>query len=139
MIYETAIATLSLTHMAPPDNINCALERNWDRLFRSKDGARIRRIQDAHQCCGLHSIVDRAWPFQSRDHGVDSCAKAFNRTKACLGSWRRDEQIAAGLLLLVAVSTFLLKVSDYTLLGTLHGSDTSFDDDSAQGWLNRYL
>ena len=120
VIYDTVIATLSLTNMASNDNLNCALDRTWDRLFRSKDSAGIRRIQDAHQCCGLHSILDRAWPFQNRDHGVNACAKAFNRTKACLGSWRRDEQIAAGLLLLVALSTFLLKVSGYPLLGVLH-------------------
>jgi hypothetical protein len=121
MVYETAIATLSLTHMAPADNLACALDRNWERLFRSKDEARIRRIQDAHQCCGLHSIRDRAWPFEDQNHKVDACAKTFNRTKACFGSWRRDEQIAAGLLLVVAIAVFLLKVSCHPVLGVLLG------------------
>lgn len=111
VIYETAIATLSLTHVVPNDTLNCALDQKWARLFRHKDGAEIRRIQDAHQCCGLHTVLDQAWPFPNRDHGVNACAKAFNRTVSCFGRWRRDEQIAAGLLLLVALSTFLLKVS----------------------------
>lgn len=133
------MATLSLTHMVPNDNLNCGLDQKWDRLFRSKDGARIRRIQDTHQCCGLHSILDRAWPFQNRNHGVNECANAFNRTKACLGGWRRDQQIAAGLLLLVAISTFLLKVSGLPLLGVLHQFNTSFGGQSAQRWLNSYL
>lgn len=124
-IYETAIATLSLTHMAPAGNLTCALNRNWERLFRSKDQVRIRRIQDAHQCCGLHSIKDKAWPFQDRNHEVDACATTFNRTKACFGSWRRDEQIAAGLLLVVAIVGFLLQVSGYTVRILLGGKACS--------------
>lgn len=133
MVYETAIATLSLTHLVPNDDLNCGLDQKWDRLFRSKDSAGIRRIQDAHQCCGLNSILDRAWPFQNRDHGVNECAKAFNRTKACLGSWKKDEQIAAGLLLLVAIVTFLLKVSEFTLLRLLHQSPFSFNVKAIKG------
>ena len=119
VIYDTAIATLSLSHMVPSGILTCGLDRTWDHLFRTKDGAAIRRIQDAHQCCGLHSIRDRAWPFQSRDHGVDSCARDFNRTRACLESWSRDQQITAGLLLLVALVTFLSKVSEYLPLRSL--------------------
>jgi hypothetical protein len=132
MIYETAMATLSLIHMAPQDNLICGLDRKWERLFRSKNGAAIRRIQDAYQCCGLQSIKDRAWPFQDRDHDVDACSKTFNRTQACLGDWRRDEQTAAALLLLVAISTFFLKVSHHHL-PEFFCQDYFFDHDQASG------
>jgi hypothetical protein len=110
VIYETAIATLALTHIAPPGDLTCGLDRQWARLFSSKNAQAIRSIQDRHQCCGLHSVVDRAWPFPDRSHTASSCVEAFDRQRSCLGGWRRDEQIAGGLMLFVAVSVFLLKV-----------------------------
>ena len=114
IIYDTAIATLALTHMTPPSNLTCHLEQQWGRLFSSKNAEVVRRIQDRHQCCGLHSLVDKAWPFADRSHPVTACRDAFNRQNSCFGGWRRDEQITAGLLLLVAVMVFLMKVSRIT-------------------------
>ncbi|KAL2042324.1 hypothetical protein N7G274_004813 [Stereocaulon virgatum] len=108
-IYETAIATLALTHMAPPSNLNCQLHQQWSRLFSNKDAEVIRRIQDRYQCCGLRSTVDMAWPFPDRSHPVTACRDAFNRQNSCLGGWRRDEQMTAGLMLLVAGVVFLIK------------------------------
>lgn len=111
IIYDTIIATLALNHMTPPSNLTCHLEQQWGRLFSSKNAEIIRRIQDWHQCCGLHSVVDKAWPFADGSHPVTACRDAFSRQNSCFGEWRRDEQITAGLLLLVAGVMFLIKVS----------------------------
>ena len=60
-----------------------------------------------------------AWPFQDgRNHAADACAKMFGREESCFGEWRRDEQIVAGLLLIVAVGTFVVKVSRWAWSAT---------------------
>ena len=116
VIYDTAIATLALTHMVPPASLICPLHRQWELLFSSKNVEVIRRIQDRHQCCGLRNKHDMAWPFPDKFHTINSCAETFNRERGCLGEWRKDTQITAGLLLLVAVVLFLLKVSQMVLV-----------------------
>ena len=110
VIYETAIATLALTHVAPPSELTCGLERQWSALFSDKNAEAIRRIQEQFQCCGFRSVQDRAWPFPDRDHTAKACVEAFGRSSSCLGGWRQMEQVTGGLILLVAVVTFLLKV-----------------------------
>ena len=110
IIYETAIATLALTHMAPPSELTCGLERQWGTLFSNKNAEAIRRIQEQLQCCGLHNVQDKAWPFPDRRHTARACVEAFNRNTGCLGGWRKMEQVTGGLILLIAVVTFLLKV-----------------------------
>lgn len=110
IIYYTIIITLSLTHMVPPDDLICHLDRQWQHLYSAKKQDSIKRIQDAHQCCGLHKAEDRAWPFPDKRHGTDACLSAFGRQKSCLGDWRKDEQVTAGLILLVTVVAALIKV-----------------------------
>lgn len=110
VIYETVIATLALTHMTPPNGLSCHLERQWSWLFSSKNADVIRRIQDRHQCCGLHSVQDRAWPFPDSSHTAAACHEAFGRQRSCFGGWRQDEQITGGLMLLVTVVAFLVQV-----------------------------
>lgn len=116
IIYDTVIATLALTHMVPPASLTCPLQRQWEHLFSSKNVEVIRRIQDRHKCCGLRNKHDKAWPFPDKRHTVNACAETFNRERGCLGEWRKDVQITAGLLLLVAVVVFLLKVSQMVLV-----------------------
>ena len=110
VIYETAIATLALTHIAPPSELTCGLERQWSALFSGKNAEAIRRIQEQFQCCGFRSVQDRAWPFPDRSHSVRACVESFGRRSSCLGGWRQMEQVTGGLILLVAVMTFSLKV-----------------------------
>jgi len=109
LIYETIIATLALTHMIPPDALLCGLHSKWQQFWSAHDRSAeesIRAIQDAFNCCGFKTIHDRSFPFTE----PASCAKTFGRTQPCAGPWRRAEQINAGLLLLVAVSVFIIKV-----------------------------
>ena len=110
-IYSTVVITLSLTHMVPPSALTCPLEQRWRHLFTSKNAEGIKRIQDLHECCGLHSVRDMAWPFQARGRGPEACSVNFGRQRSCFGPWRRDEQVAAGLMLIVGVGTILVKVS----------------------------
>lgn len=110
VIYETVIAVLALTHMAPPNDLSCHLERQWSWLFSNKNADVIRRIQDRHQCCGLRSVQDRAWPFPDRSHTAAACHEVFGRERSCFGGWRQDEQTTGGLMLFVAAAAFLLKL-----------------------------
>ena len=110
-IYETVIVTLALTHMVPPSDLTCHLDRQWRQMYSNKNADGIKRIQDAHNCCGLHSVKDMAWPFPAKGRPATACTDTFGRGKSCFGSWRRDEQISAGLFLFVALTTFMLKVS----------------------------
>lgn len=109
-IFETVIATLALTNIARSDDLSCRLERQWGWLFSNKKADVIRRIQDRHDCCGLRSVQDRAWPFPDRSHTAEACHIAFSRQLSCFNGWRQDQQITGGLMLLVAVAAFALKV-----------------------------
>lgn len=111
LIYETIIATLALTYMIPPSSLQCGLESRWKQLWSAHKTDRnaantIRAIQDALECCGFNSVRDRSWPFTT----PATCAETFNRGQSCAGPWRKMEQITAGLLLLVAVTVFIIKV-----------------------------
>jgi len=120
LMYETIIATLALAHIVPPSSLNCHLDSRWTRLYRLHDGRAIRTIQDSFECCGLNSVADRAFPFGS----PSTCAAVYDRTKNCFGKWRQAEQINAGLLLLVAVIVFILKVFHLIFHPSLEVSST---------------
>jgi hypothetical protein len=106
LIYETVVATLALTHILPPEALVCGLGDRWEKLYVAKDGDAIRAIQDSFKCCGFRTVKDRAFPWGS----PSQCSDVFEYTRSCLKRWRKAEQINAGLLLLVAVIVFVLKV-----------------------------
>lgn len=114
LIYETAVATLSGTYIGPPGTLSCGLDERWRYLFQGKHADSIRRIQDAFECCGLHSPRDKAYPFPSHDVGVDACQRRYDRTKSCFADWKAEEQLVAGLMLLAVFLVFLWKVSGKT-------------------------
>jgi hypothetical protein len=100
-IYDTVLAALAGTYIAPVANLNCGLEETWQELWHTKNGQAIRRIQEAFDCCGLRSLVDRAFPFPGKFVGVDGCKQASGREHSCLGAWREEERKVAGLMLMV--------------------------------------
>lgn len=113
LVYETIVATLAITHIIPPSNLTCGLNEKWTFLFKTKNEKAIQSIQDSLQCCGLNSVKDRAWPFATVDNGhtvPSKCAEYTGRTNSCFGDWRRAEQINAGMIFLVAVTVFIVKV-----------------------------
>lgn len=117
-ILETVLATLSGTYIAPAGGLRCGLDERWRELYRAKNGHVIGRIQDAFQCCGLHSPVDMAFPFPSRDRGADACKVAYGRTNSCFDSWRHEERSVAGIMLAVVMGTAMWKVSSFLSLGS---------------------
>ncbi|EDO01546.1 predicted protein [Sclerotinia sclerotiorum 1980 UF-70] len=109
LIYETVVATLALTYMIPPNSLHCGLEDKWQKLFSTKNEGNIKAIQDTLNCCGLHSVFDKAWPFRKDVHGPGNCVDLTNRSQSCFGSWRQAEQVNAGLFLIVAIVIFIIK------------------------------
>ncbi|PNS16950.1 hypothetical protein CAC42_4914 [Sphaceloma murrayae] len=113
LIYETVVATLAGTRISPIDGLNCNLQERWQGLFHDKNVDRMRKIQDAFQCCGFRNVRDMAWPFPDRDHGADACQTLYKgqRTSGCLEGWRGEERTASALMLVVAIGTFLWMVA----------------------------
>ncbi|TVY78436.1 hypothetical protein LSUE1_G007220 [Lachnellula suecica] len=114
LMYETIIATLALTKIIPPSALSCDLNSKWQSLFQTKNIRAISAIQDSLQCCGFNSVKDRSFPFGQ----PSTCAKDYGRSQSCAGKWRRAEQVNAGLLLLVAVVVFMLKLGSVLTLLT---------------------
>lgn len=116
LIYETIIATLSLTYIVP----NCRLEERWTKLYKNKEGDAIRRIQDRFNCCGFNTAVDHAWPFPhgrpEDGFGADQCERMFGRTRPCSGPWGQWVRINAGLFFTVAATIFVAKVRKHGAL-----------------------
>lgn len=112
LVYETVLATLAGTHLAPAGSLDCALREQWLALYRSKDAASIRAVQDRYNCCGLASMRDMAWPFPSASghETVDSCLERYQRDTPCLELWRDAERRVAGILLAVALAVFVWQV-----------------------------
>lgn len=115
-ILSTVLATLSGTHLPSSATQTCTLDTKWQSMFSQHDGKSIQRIQDAFNCCGLHSIRDKAFPFPSKNIGVDACSKTFGRTKSCFNDWRGEEKKVAGLGLVVVFGVVLWEVCLLLLL-----------------------
>ncbi|KIW06264.1 uncharacterized protein PV09_02736 [Verruconis gallopava] len=108
-VYEAVLATLAGTHISPVSGLRCGLDERWLAMFKEKN-AIIGKIQDAFQCCGLHSLVDKAYPFPNKERGADACVKMYNRQRSCFDSWQSEERLMAGLLLLVTIAVAVWKV-----------------------------
>ncbi|KAL8992398.1 MAG: hypothetical protein Q9169_007131, partial [Polycauliona sp. 2 TL-2023] len=111
IIYDTVLATLAFTQLIPSDTQTCQLSTRWEHLFRTHSVEALRRIQDTHRCCGLRTMTHMPWPFPD-NHGANACRDTYHgRTQSCLAGWRRDLEVNAGLVLVVAIVCFLIKVS----------------------------
>ncbi|KAF2093245.1 hypothetical protein NA57DRAFT_61758 [Rhizodiscina lignyota] len=110
LILETVLATLSGTYLAPAGSLTCPLNDQWQKLFHTKNARAIKRVQDALNCCGLHSLMDKAWPFPTKHVSPDTCSKRYDRSNTCFAGWRAEEQKAAGMILLVVVLVFIWKI-----------------------------
>lgn len=103
-IFTTVLATMAGTHLAPAGALACGLDEKWKQLYRDHQEPEIRRIQDMFNCCGLHSVYDMAWPFAKHDGGRtvrSTCSRTYQRENACFGAWRQEEQIVAGLIVII--------------------------------------
>lgn len=83
-------------------------------MFRAKDAAGIRAIQNALRCCGLRSTGDMAWPFPGAGRSGRECEARFEEGEVvprCLDGWRGEERAVGGMLVGVVVGVFVWKVS----------------------------
>jgi hypothetical protein len=110
-VYETVLATLAGTYLAPVSGLRCGLDERWRDLYKAKNEKAIRRIQDAFNCCGLHSRVDMAYPFPSKERLADACLKMYERKSNCFEAWRGEERGMAGLILAITAGVAVWKVS----------------------------
>ncbi|KAI5862287.1 hypothetical protein GGS23DRAFT_573580 [Durotheca rogersii] len=98
-VLTVVVATLAAERVTPGRTLGCGLEGNWQRMWSANDGQDIERIQNAFNCCGLRSPVDRAWPKR----GEIPCTKLYNRANSCLAPWQESAQRAAGFELTIAL------------------------------------
>jgi len=112
LIYETLLATLAGTHISPLGGLRCPLHDKWQELFHIKNSERIRRIQNAFECCGFSTTKEMAWPFPGNGRGADACVVRYaeRADKPCLEDWRDMERKVAIVLLVVPLGVFLWKV-----------------------------
>ncbi|CAK4034280.1 hypothetical protein MYCFIDRAFT_148860 [Lecanosticta acicola] len=120
LVYETVLATLAGTHIAPAQGLWCPLHEKWNAMWRTKDATSILRIQDAFGCCGFNSPRDMAFPFQDKTHRADACMVRYERNIACVEPWRTAERRVAIIMLVVPLAVFTWKV----VLFLAPGSDT---------------
>ncbi|KAI0403468.1 hypothetical protein F4802DRAFT_571526 [Xylaria palmicola] len=106
------LATLAAQGFAPGPALNCGLEGSWQRLWHTHDGRAIQRIQDAFECCGFHSVRDRAWP-PDRDL---QCSVLYDRHTACDAPWRASMQRTSGLQFAVAVLAGIIQLAHLVYL-----------------------
>lgn len=109
-VCEAVAGTLSATHIYSAAGLKCALNERWQHLYSTKDADAIQKIQNALECCGLHSTVDRAWPFKDKWHADDTCRTLFGRQKSCFEDWRNEERKAATLMMIVPIVVLFWKV-----------------------------
>jgi hypothetical protein len=107
LVYITVVATLSGTHVSPIGGLGCALREKWQSMFHEKNAGKIKRIQDAFDCCGLRSVRDMPFPFPGHGVTVDTCSQRFDRQVGCESAWRDKERTVAGLMIGVAVGVFV--------------------------------
>ncbi|KAI0534537.1 hypothetical protein GGR58DRAFT_482546 [Xylaria digitata] len=118
------IATLAAQGFVPSQVLKCALEGNWQQLWRDHDGRAIERIQNTFDCCGFNSIKDRAWPRQQSQQ----CADIYQRTISCGVPWRAHMQRASGLQFAVAVVVGIIQLAHLVYLRQRGGRDYMAQD-----------
>ena len=100
----------SASYLVTRDIRACLAESKWSHLFRTKNEAAIRSIQDTLHCCGFNSMHDRAWPFPSKSIDAHTCERTTGFAVSCGSSWQHEFLIAAGLNLAASVVLEVLLV-----------------------------
>ena len=108
-LLDSSLATAACS-LIQEDLLKCSIDSRWQSLYTAKDTLAIKGIQEAFNCCGLHSNVDRAWPFPVKGRGADSCSKSYGRTESCEGPWKQQERIVLGIWLAIGLVGLITKV-----------------------------
>ncbi len=112
-VLEAVLVTLASAQLpsSPAGARTCRLERQWQLMFQHRQGAPIRRIQNALRCCGLRSTHDRAWPFPGGTHGVHACEEILSRRDSCLRPWERQAATLLAIATAIGAIGLLSKVN----------------------------
>ncbi|TGZ82193.1 hypothetical protein EX30DRAFT_218025 [Ascodesmis nigricans] len=113
LIFDTIITVVSFTHLANYGNVaTCTLGEQWQGFWAGKEEGKVKRIQDSLGCCGFRTVKDRAWPWGK---GVDTgeCSRLTGRDTPCVGVWRGEEKMVAGLFVGVGVVLGVVKPTHY--------------------------
>lgn len=113
---DVAVLTLATTYFSEPGK-TCLLENRWQKFFHNKSLS-IKEIQDALKCCGLHSQVDRPFPFPTKGVEVSRCADMLGSKDFCFPKWKGKMDlyssvltVAASIVVLVNLVTVMLAFS----------------------------
>ncbi|KAL6861029.1 hypothetical protein J3F83DRAFT_747124 [Trichoderma novae-zelandiae] len=121
-LLTAVLATLLFEDVLPSATVECLLDNQWLRMFRAHDGESIRMIQDTLNCCGLNSLVDRAYPFpKPGDNNKSLCGDMFGRAQSCRAPWRAALRSSTGADFGVVVAVGLLQI--LSLLMTKEGTN----------------
>ncbi|KAI0205664.1 hypothetical protein F4808DRAFT_240522 [Astrocystis sublimbata] len=107
-VLAVIIATLAAQGFTPGRTLECGLEGNWQQLWHTHNFRTIERIQNAFECCGFHSVIDRVWPQQ--------CSDIYDRTTSCDGPWGAAMQRTSGLQFTVAVLAGIIQLAQLAYL-----------------------
>lgn len=80
---EITIIASALRHIYPTANSIARLSQLWITLYAKNKTKIIKNLQDSGNCCGLASLTDRAWPFDSGR----ACHEIYKREASYLSSW----------------------------------------------------
>ena len=109
-IFDAILATVAST-ILQPQLLECSVDSRWAALFTSKNVRAIKSIQEAFNCCGLHSTVDRAWPFPDINRGGRACIELYrDRRQSCEQPWQQQEGKVLGIWLGIGLSGLFIKV-----------------------------
>ncbi|RCI11220.1 hypothetical protein L249_7641 [Ophiocordyceps polyrhachis-furcata BCC 54312] len=129
-ILTVVMATLFFSDMMPSVARTCLLSHRWQRLFSSRDVDSIRRIQDALNCCGFRTVLDRPWPFPG-SQGARECADTYRRDVPCSQPWQMAMQRNCGVEFGLVIAIGFWQILSLILpLRTMSQSRTANDDDS---------
>ena len=118
-IFDAVLATVASTNLQP-ELLECAIDNRWIKLWTSKNVRAIKSIQEAFNCCGLHSTVDRAWPFQDAHRSARACIELYkDRSQSCEQPWKQQERKVLGIWLAIGLTGMLVKVRRGTREDTL--------------------
>ncbi|RDA87605.1 hypothetical protein CP532_3953 [Ophiocordyceps camponoti-leonardi (nom. inval.)] len=129
-ILTVVFATLFFSQMVPSVARTCVMSDRWQRLFSSRDVDSVRRIQDALNCCGFRTVLDRPWPFPG-DQGARECADTYRRDVPCSEPWELALQRTCGVEFGLVIAIGVWQILSLILpLRITPQSRTVNDDDS---------
>ncbi|RDA93064.1 hypothetical protein CP533_0687 [Ophiocordyceps camponoti-saundersi (nom. inval.)] len=135
-ILTVVLATLFFSEMMPSVARTCLMSGRWQRLFSSRDIDSIRRIQDALNCCGFSTVLDRPWPFPGHQ-GARDCADTYRRDVPCSQPWQTALQRNCGVEFGIVIAIGVWQILSLILpLRTMSQSRTTNDDDSRRRLLS---